>query len=403
MISVEEARARIVQALAPTPPVTVPVTQACGRVLAAPLAARRTQPPVAVSAMDGAALRSADTGAPPATLTLIGHSAAGHPFSGTLGPGEAVWVQTGAAVPDGADAVVPREDIVRAETTLTVGVAAAAGQYVRPAGLDFEIGDLPLPAGRVLSPADVALLAAMDHAWVPVHRRPRIGVLGTGDELKRPGTPRGPVDIVDANGPGLMAFVATAGGEPVDLGTLPDGLDDPAQALLDRAAGVDLLLTSGGASVGDRDPVRQAMAAGPAHLDFWRIAMKPGKPLIFGHIGATALLGLPGNPVSALVCAEIFLRPALAKLGGAPVPRLDFERARVTVDLPDNGERQDFLRATLGRAEDGGPTVTPTAVQDSAMLATLATADALLMRAPKAVACPAGTHVPILRLRAAPS
>ncbi len=397
MISVEEARDRILEALRPTTAETVPLAASGGRVLAQPVQARLTQPPADVSAMDGYAVRAADAAAG-ASLRVVGSAPAGHPFAGAVGPGEAVRIFTGAVLPDGADAILLQEDAEAAEDRVRVGEAVRPGRWIRRRGLDFEEGESLLPAGRLLTARDVGLAAAANHPWLSVHRRPRIGILATGDEIALPGEPVPPGGIVSSNAHALAALVRANGGDPLVLPIAPD--DEAAIAEAAGAArGCDLLITTGGASVGEHDLVQSALGPEGFALDFWRIAMRPGKPLIWGRLGQTPLLGLPGNPVSALVCGVVFLVPALRRLSGLAGPAAQrTERARLGAALPENDRRFDFLRARLESGPDGGSVALPFPVQDSSMLKTLARADALVLRPPHAPAAPTGEAVEVIRL-----
>ncbi|HZU89192.1 MAG TPA: gephyrin-like molybdotransferase Glp, partial [Stellaceae bacterium] len=310
MISVEEALSRLLAPLGPLPPEQIPLTDGLGRVLAEEVAARRTQPPFAVSAMDGYAVRAADLGQIPVTLKIVAEVPAGAGFGGHVGPGEAARIFTGAPLPQGTDTIVIQEDAARAGDRVTIREGAPRGRYVRREGLDFRAGEALLGAGRRLSARDVGLIAAMNRPWLFVHRRPRVAILSTGDEIVMPGEPIGPHQIVSSNSLGLSAFVAACGGIPVSVGNAPD---DP-EALRRIAAatrGVDLLVTTGGVSVGEHDIVRDALAEDGFELDFWQIAMRPGKPLMVGRYRGTPMLGLPGNPVSTMVCALLFLKPAI--------------------------------------------------------------------------------------------
>ena len=400
MISVEEARARILADLHPVPAEVVALAEAWGRVAAAPVAARLTQPPADVSAMDGYALRAAD-GHEGAVLDVIGSVPAGHPFAGTVGPGQAVRIFTGSVVPAGADAIVIQEDATRDGTRVRVNEAARAGRHIRRAGQDFAAGDTVVPAGRRLSARDIGLIAAGNHPWVTVHRRPRVAVLATGDEIALPGEPIPPGGIVSSNSHALAALVRAAGGAPT---VLPVARDDRAAiaAAADAVRGMDLLVTTGGASVGEHDLVIDSLKSRGLTVDFWKIAMRPGKPLIFGWLGAPGagvpMLGLPGNPVSALVCGVLFGLPALARLGGLPAAPPPVTEAVAGAALAENDARADHLRATLSFDAAGRPVATPFPVQDSAMLRRLAQADALILRAPHAPALPAGAMVPVIRL-----
>ncbi|MEW5727701.1 MAG: gephyrin-like molybdotransferase Glp [Pseudomonadota bacterium] len=394
MISVENALERILAAASPLGPEIVALPQALGRVLAEDLAARVAHPPVAVSAMDGYACRAEDIATVPVTLKVIGESAAGHPWGGSVGPGGAVRIFTGAAVPQGADAVVMQEDTERDGGMVTV--RTDKGGHIRPAGNDFSVGDVLLRAGAVMGPRQIGLAAAMNIPWVAVRRRPRVAVLSTGDEIAMPGEPLAPGQIVSSNGPALAALIQRQGCEVIQLGIARDSRDS-LEAMLQAAAGADLLVTSGGVSVGDYDIVQDVMAQRGMSLDFWKIAIRPGKPLMFGTLGAVPVLGLPGNPVSALVTAYVFLLPMLRAMQGLapvqpPVP------AVLGCDLKANGERQDYMRAGLERRPDGTLVATPFAKQDSAVLSGLAAAGCLAIRPPHAPAAKAGDRVDVVPL-----
>jgi molybdopterin molybdotransferase len=397
MLAVAEAQARIQAAFAPMPVEWLTLDRALGRVLAEDLVARRDQPPVAVSAMDGYAVRAADTTDSGRWLRVTATAAAGGATPPPIGPGEAVRIFTGAPLPAGADAILIQENAEAADGRVRCLLPAERGRFVRPAGLDFGQGWRGLEAGRTLDPLALGLAAAMGHLWLPVHRRPRIGLLATGDELVRPGeTPAGNA-IVSSNTTALAAFLTVWGGEPVDLGI---ARDDPASlaAALDRAAGLDALVTTGGASVGEHDLVQQALARRGLELDFWQIAMRPGKPLIFGRLGTVPVLGFPGNPVSSAVCAIVFLRGAIRRALGRD-PALPLTGARLATSLPANDQRQDHLRVRLEPGADGPPWARPAERQDSSMFATLAHADALLVRPPHDPPLPEGAEVRIVRLR----
>lgn len=395
MISVEEARQRILAAVQVLPAEQIAVSQALGRVLAEDVRARVTQPPAAVSAMDGYAVRAADLGTVPATLAVVGHVPAGGAYDKRLGPGEAVRIFTGAPVPEGADAIVIQEDTEPAGGKVTVKEAAKPGQFVRPAGLDFRRGDVGIEAGRRLTARDVGLAAAMNNPWVKVYRRPRVAILATGDEVVMPGTAIGRSQIVCSNGLSLAAAIAATGGEPIDLGIAGDNRE-ALTAMAAGARGADMLVTTGGASVGEHDLVRAVLGEAGLDIDFWKIAMRPGKPLIFGSIKGTPMLGLPGNPVSTLVCATIFLVPALEKMQGLSPGRAPARHATLAKPLGANDRRQDYLRATLAHGPDGALVATPFDKQDSSMLATLAHADCLVVRAPLAPPAKAGDRVEIV-------
>lgn len=402
MIPVTEARARIIAALPVMPAETVGLREAAGRVLAEDVVSRRTQPPFDASAMDGWACRQADLGTLPARLKPVGKAAAGGRHDGTVGPGECVRIFTGAPLPAGADAIVIQEDAdPQADGSVLVREAPQPGQWIRRAGLDFAAGQGLLKAGRRLSPEDVALAAAMNVPWLAVRRRPRIAVLATGDELVRPGDPIGENQIVSSNNVGIAALIDTHGGTATDLGIARDSEAD-LRGKADAAAGHDLLVTLGGASVGEHDLIHAVLGGGGAGIDFWRIAMRPGKPLMFGHAvltaGAVPLLGLPGNPVSAFVCAHNFLVPALRAMLGLDWTVV-FDSAVTAEDLPANDRREDYLRASLRQDTGNGLTVSRFPRQDSSMLRLLSEADCLIVRPPLAPALPAGSSVPILRLR----
>ncbi|MEI7713825.1 MAG: gephyrin-like molybdotransferase Glp [Rhodospirillales bacterium] len=396
MISVDEARDRILNDLRPTPAEVVALSNAWNRVTAAPIVARLTQPPSDVSAMDGYALRAVDGGLN-AALTLIGAAPAGHPFAGTVGPGQIVRLFTGSVVPAGADAILLQEDATRVGDTVRVNEAVAVGRHIRRAGQDFAAGDAVVAAGRKLTARDVGLAAAANHPWLNVHRRPRVGILATGDEIAMPGEPIPTGGIVSSNSHALAALVRAAGGEPIVLPIAADTKDAVA-AVADAVLGLDLLVTTGGASVGDHDLVIAGLQTRGLEVDFWQIAMRPGKPLLFGKMGALPVLGLPGNPVSAMVCSILFLLPALARLSGLPAAPPPTSTAILGVPVRENDRRADHLRATVEIDSQGRTVVAPFAVQDSAMLRRLALADALVLRPPHAPALPAGAEISIIRL-----
>ena len=397
MLSVEEAQARIIAAAETMPPEQVALAAAPGRVLAEDVAARRTQPPMAVSAMDGYAVRAEDVANVPASLTVVGYAPAGSAYAGTVKTNQAVRIFTGAPVPDGADAIVIQEDTEATDDTVLVKESAPVGHYIRPAGLDFAEGDVLLRAGRLLTARDVGLAAAMNRPWLMLRRRPRVAILATGDEVVMPGDPIGPNQIVSSNALALAASVTAFGGEPLQLGIAPDDPETLGR-MIEGAAGADMLLTTGGASVGDHDLVQDVLGKHGLELDFWRIAMRPGKPLMFGRLGKTLLIGLPGNPVSTLVCAMIFVAPALRRMLAVD-DELDEQRsARLAEPLPENDRRQDYLRATATRDADGSLVVAAFRRQDSSMMAPLAHADCLIVRPPFAPAAEAGDTVEIISM-----
>jgi molybdopterin molybdotransferase len=397
MLSVDEARARITDAFETLTAEDVSIERAIGRVLAADLAALRTQPPVAVSAMDGYAVRAIDVAGVPVALALIGEAPAGGAFAGSIGAGECVRIFTGGPLPDGADSVVIQEDTDRDDKVVIVKEAPKRGANVREKGIDFREGDVLLKRGTWLNARDIGLAAAMNRPWLSVTRKPRVAILATGDEIVRPGDPIGPNQIVSSNGPALKAMVTELGGEAIDLGIARDD-EDSIRVLSRGAKGADLLLTTGGVSVGDRDLVQKVLGREGLTVDFWKIAMKPGKPLMFGRLGDTPMIGLPGNPVSALVCAVLFLRPAMGRMLGLSEERLTLNRARLGSDLGANNFREDFIRARLSRDDTGAPLATPFKVQDSSMMSTLSAADCLIHRPPDAPAITAGEWVPVVML-----
>ncbi len=399
LMPVAEALERVLAEAEPLPAEPTPLTHAHGRVLAADVAALRTQPPADVSAMDGYAVRSADVVQVPVELKLVGEVAAGHPFAGTVGHGEAARIFTGGVLPPGTDAVVIQENTARQGDTVVVAASAGKGKHVRVEGLDFKRGAVLLAKGRRLSDRDVALAAAMNHPSVPLHRRPRVAVLATGDELVMPGSTPGFGEIVYSNGYATMALARREGCEVVDLGIVPDRLAETAAAVRRaRDIGADILVTSGGASVGDYDLVQKALAGEGLTLSFWKVALRPGRPMMHGRLGAMHVLGLPGNPVSAYVCGVLFLVPLIRQLAGRGDVEPVLETARLGCALPQNDERADYMRATLALGADGVPVATPAAVQDSSMLVPLAGADCLVVRAPHAQAANAGDRCSIVRL-----
>lgn len=399
LMPVAEALERLLAGISPLETERVPLERANGRMLAEPLASTRTQPPFAASAMDGYAIRFTDLGESRTTLQVIGDAPAGHGFSGTVEPGQAVRIFTGAPIPDGTDTILIQENAERSGDQVTVLEAPAKGAHVRPAGLDFAKGDVLLAPPLKLAYRHLALAAAMNHADLPVIRRPKVAILATGDELVRPGTEPGPDQIIASNHAGIAALVEDCGGEPLDLGISPD---DPVElashvrrAISEHA---DILVTLGGASVGDHDLVQEVLGQEGMDLSFWRIAMRPGKPLMAGRLGNTKVLGLPGNPVSSLVCGLLFLKPLLQAMLGLEPQQSAPAQAVLAADLPANDRRQDYVRATLDEDADGKLIVTPFAKQDSSMLGLLARSGALIIRPPHAPAQQAGTAVPVLIL-----
>ena len=404
-IPVADALARILASVTgPMPAETVPVTRAAGRTLAAEVRARRTQPPFPASAMDGYAVRSADVardgardGAP---LRLVGTSAAGHGFTGAIGPGETVRIFTGAPVPEGCDAILIQENATAEGERVTALEPVDQNRFIRRAGLDFEAGDLLLQPGMSLDARRLALAAAAGHPTLAVRAKPRVAILATGDELVAAGETPAWDQIVASNSLALAALVEDAGGTAIDLGIVADdhaALDDAFRR--SREAGADLLVTLGGASVGDHDLVQAALAREGLELGFWRVALRPGKPLMHGRLGPMLVIGLPGNPVSSIVCGLLFVVPAIRALLGDPEAGADrSEPAILGRALDANDGRADYMRARLDRAGGGPPVATPEDRQDSSMLAVLGRAEALLVRPPHAPAAEAGDPCRIIRL-----
>ncbi|GGO13529.1 molybdopterin molybdenumtransferase MoeA [Iodidimonas muriae] len=399
MLSVEDARTRILSALSPVGEEVVALSAAAGRVLSAPVIARRTQPPADFSAMDGYAVRSTECAVLPASLTVIGESRAGLGYDKAVEPGQAVRIFTGAPLPEGADAVVIQENTEKkTDQSVQVLHKVAMGDHIRRAGIDFNEGDRVLEAGTGLEPRHIALAAAANVPWLSVVRKPRIALLSTGDELVRPGEPLGRDGIIDAVGPALSAMIRARGGVVHSLDIAKDR-HEALKAAANAAKGCDMLVTIGGASVGDYDLVRDAFGKEGLALDFWKIAMRPGKPMIFGRLGATAMLGLPGNPVSALVCALLFMGPAIDRLSGRS-PRMPLRLPAILgAALPENGPREAYLRASL-EAGNNGLCATPFPQQDSSILSGFANADALIIRPPFAPKSQAGDKAEALLLDA---
>jgi molybdopterin molybdotransferase len=399
LLSVADALARVLNGVEPLPSEQAPLVEADGRVLAADIAALRTQPPADLSAMDGYAVRAADVASAPVTLKIAGEVAAGRPFAGEVHRGEAARIFTGGVVPPGADTIVIQENTSRDGERVVVNKSERAGRHIRSAGLDFKEGEVLLPRGQRLTDRDVMLAAAMSHPALPVHRRPKVAVFATGDELKPPGSALGPGEIVYSNGFALMALARNEGAAVTDLGIVPDKVEATADAIRRaRDAGADVLVSTGGASVGDYDLVQRGLKAEGLELSFWRVALRPGRPMMNGRLGATHVLGLPGNPVSAYVCAFLFLVPLLRRLAGRTDLEAPRESAMLGSDLPENDERADYLRATLAPGPDGTFVATPIKIQDSSMMAALAKAHCLVVREAFAPAAKAGSRCVILRL-----
>lgn len=400
LLPVEEALSRLLEGAGLLGTQDVHIADAAGRYLAGDLSARRTQPPFPASAMDGYAVRAADIATVPAELAVIGESAAGHRFSGKVGAGECVRIFTGAPVPPGADTVILQEDVtVLGDGRISAGQAEPEGRNIRVEGLDFRQGRTILKAGRKLDSAALSLAAAANHDRLPVARRPLVAILATGDELVPPGTLPGPDQIIASNSFGIAALAGEAGAAVIDLGIARDDRAVIAAAVgRARDAGADIIVTFGGASVGDHDLVQSVLTDMGMDLDFWKIAMRPGKPLMVGRFGETRVLGLPGNPVSSMVCAHLFLLPLIAAMCGARhVP--DIRMARLTVPMKANGDRQDHVRAVCSADGNGALSVTPFERQDSSMLSTLAEANCLVIRPVAAPQAGTGDAVPCLILR----
>ncbi len=401
LLTVDDALSAILALLPKTDIKTLPIEDSLGYRLADDLRASLTLPPQPVSAMDGYAVRQSDVVDLPAKLTRIAESAAGHPWHGQIKPGEAVRVFTGAAIPDGADTIVIQEDVdpVAEENGVTIIVrdAEKAGRYIRPAGLDVTAGSVILEAGTLLSARAIGLAVAAGSTTVKVHDRPRVAVLSTGDELVAPGEIPSAGQIISSNASFLCAFVESCGAIPVNLGI---ARDRPG-AMLDAvrsSSRPDLVVTTGGASVGNHDYIvsdlNSAAAQGQSALNFWKIAMRPGKPLISGYVDNIPLIGLPGNPVSTAICALIFLGPAIAKMCGGRTTQTQF-LVPLASDMDQNDQRQDYIRARLEETPDG-QIVRPAPRQDSSMMSVLAKSNALIVRPPFDPPRMAGDRVTVL-------
>lgn len=398
LMPVADALAAILDGAKPRDVEMVALELAFHRTLARDLAALRTQPPQAMSAMDGYAVRAVDAAQAKARLTVIGEVAAGRPFARAIGAGEAARIFTGGVMPEGADAVVIQEDTLVDGDAIIISEAAIKGRHIRPAGIDFRQGEVLLKAGRRLTDRDLSLAASMNYPDLPVRRRPKLALLATGDELVMPGTTPGPGQIVYSNGYSLRALARSEGAETVDLGVAADTMEATTAGIRRaREAGCDILVTTGGASVGDHDLVKAALEAEGIEMAFWRIAMRPGKPMMHGQLGSMRVIGVPGNPVSSYVCTWLFVVPLIRALLGCEVIHHRRETAQLGCDVAANDVREDYLRATL--EESGGtPVATPVGHQDSSLLGRLSRAQALVIRPPFAPAAKAGAACDILRL-----
>ncbi len=403
MISVAEALAHVTEGVSLVASEDAPLSDALGRVLAEDVASRLTHPPSDVSAMDGYAVRAEDVQETPVTLKQIGVSQAGAGFSGSIGAGETVRIFTGAPVPGGADAIVIQEDTDTDSdsggdaVTIKAATPTPKGHFIRPAGLDFEKGQVLLRAGRILTARDVGLAASMNVPVLSVRKRPLVAFTATGDELVMPGEPLGPDQIISSNSVAMEAYVRALGGSPRDLGIARDD-EQSLRRIFYSAKGADLLVTMGGASVGDYDFVQKVLGDEGMDLGFYKVAMRPGKPMIFGRLGRLPVLGLPGNPVSAGVTAVIFLKAAMEKMLGVPPENDGAATALLGCGLKENDHRQDYLRARLSHDGDGNLIATPFDRQDSAMMARLAEADCLVVRPPEAPQARKGDRVDIVPL-----
>jgi molybdopterin molybdotransferase len=397
LLPVTVALERVLADAAPLGVETVPLDEAAGRVLAEDLTAKLTQPPFDASAMDGYAVHGNAPAPIGSQWTVIGEAAAGRAFAGDVSPGEAVRIFTGAPVPKDCGTVVIQEDVSRTGALITAVDATAAGANIRVAGNDFSRGDVLLARGRKLDAHTVTLAAAMGYGEVRVARRPVVAILATGDELVPPGAQPGPDQIISSNPLGIAALVAQAGGVARPLGIAPDRMETLA-AKIEQARGADILVTIGGASVGDHDLVGQALKNEGLDLGFWKVALRPGKPLMFGRLGNMRVLGVPGNPVSALVTARVFLVPLIKALLGEPPANRVTETAKLAAPLEVNGPRLHLMRAVLARDASGDLKVTPLPSQDSSLLSALAKADCLIWRPPNAQPLDAGQAVEIERL-----
>ena len=399
LMPVADALAAVLAGAEPLPEEMVALDAAYHRVLARDAAALRTQPPQAMSAMDGYAVRAADAAQKGARLKVIGEVAAGRPFDRKIGPGETARIFTGGVIPEGADAIVIQEDTSVDGDRITISEAAVPGRHIRRAGIDFREGEVLLAKGTRLTDRDLSLAASMNYPELAVRRRPRVALLATGDELVMPGATPGPGQIIYSNSYALRALARAEGAETIDLGIAADTLEATRDGIRRaRDSGAGILVTTGGASVGDHDLVKRALEAEGVTMAFWRIAMRPGKPMMHGRLDGMRVIGLPGNPVSSYVCGMLFMVPLIRLLSGRTDIGHVTETALLGRDLGTNDQREDYLRARLQVRADGALIATPVDHQDSSLLANLAAAKALVIRPPFAPAAAAGSPCAILRL-----
>ncbi|MBZ9854655.1 molybdopterin molybdotransferase MoeA [Mesorhizobium sp. CA13] len=399
LLPVAAALERLLEGAAPLASESVSLLEAVDRVLAEPVVALRTQPPFNASAMDGYAVRAIDVASVPSRLSVIGMAAAGRGFDGAVGKAQAVRIFTGAPLPQGADTIVIQENVRDlGGGSIEVVEPTAEGRNIRRFGLDFSEGDILLEKGRVLDPAALSLVASANHPQVGVVKRPLVAIIATGDELLPPGSELGPDQIISSNAYGVAAAAQSVGAHALDLGIAADR-EEAIAALVRKAvtAGADVIVTLGGASVGDHDLIHDVLTGEGMTLGFWKIAMRPGKPLMFGRLGDIRCIGLPGNPVASLVCSQLFLKPLLARLGGRNF-RQDIRQARLGAAMQANDLRQDYVRAAV-RQEAGMLVATPFSIQDSSMLRMLADANGLIVREPFVSTAAAGDACSVLMLR----
>ncbi|TPM05608.1 MULTISPECIES: gephyrin-like molybdotransferase Glp [unclassified Mesorhizobium] len=399
LLPVAAALERLLEGAAPLASESVSLLEAVDRVLAEPVVALRTQPPFNASAMDGYAVRAVDVASVPSRLSVMGVAAAGRGFDGAVGKAQAVRIFTGAPLPQGADTIVIQENVRDlGGGSIEVVEPTAEGRNIRRFGLDFSEGDILLEKGRVLDPAALSLVASANHPRVGVVKRPLVAIIATGDELLPPGSELGPDQIISSNAYGVAAAAQSVGAHALDLGIAADR-EEAIAALVRKAvaAGADVVVTLGGASVGDHDLIHDVLTGEGMTLGFWKIAMRPGKPLMFGRLGDIRCIGLPGNPVASLVCSQLFLKPLLARLGGRDF-RQDIRQARLGAAMQANDLRQDYVRAVV-RQEAGMLVATPFSIQDSSMLRILADANGLIVREPSASPAAVGNACSVIMLR----